>query len=156
MVSLTGITESGDYNIIIYIKDNANNIILVNYILKVGAYVIIVENETYILPTENTELSVIYSGSENTTSNLVISGTTIIISNSGGSFVWDLGGIDQHIFTYIGETIIVTISSINYTITWNGYGSLVFNLKMITDWLLSSGYWDSSKIWDSDEYWISA
>jgi len=27
---------------------------------------------------------------------------------------------------------------------------------MITDWLLSSGYWDSSKIWDSDEYWISA
>lgn len=153
---LTGITEIGDYDVVMYIADNANNVSIFHIILRVGDFIIIEAGETYYVPSGTTELNLVYSGGENTSSDLVISGITITVANSGGSFVWDLGGSDEHTFTYIGESIGVFVGGISYQITWNGYGSLIFNMKIAIDWLMETGYWDNLEIWDNNEYWISA
>lgn len=155
---VTGITEDGDYDVLIIYTDNANNTSTLHYTIRVGKYIVINSGETYTISTGSTDLNFSYSGSIDTTASIVISGTTIVVANSGGSFVWDVGGYYEHIFTYIGETIIIVVEGNNYNITWSGYSSLLFGVsKIIEDeWIMKTGYWNSSYIWDNTKYWTSA
>lgn len=60
------------------------------------------------------------------------------VGNVGGSFVWDIGGANEHTFTAIGESIVQEAGAIGYTIQYDGTGSLLFNLQKLTTEMSSS------------------
>jgi len=70
------------------------------------------------------------NGGTGTTANLIISGQTIMISNSSGNtLIFDLGGLNEHTFTYSGETISITINDNIFRITFTNWGSLLFTYE---------------------------
>jgi len=86
--------------------------------------------ETYSVdPTYNC-LNFIYAGTNYTNATISASGTSYTISNSGNSFVWDLGGGGQHTFTYGSETITRSLNGTNFTIEWDSGGSGYFFIKI--------------------------
>lgn len=70
-----------------------------------------------------------YTGGVGTTTNLVIDSITYVIGNVGGSFVFDIGGANEHTFNTIGETFSFTSNLKTFTIIWAGFGSLVVRLS---------------------------
>ena len=70
-----------------------------------------------------------YIGESGTTMDVIIDGNTITVGNINDQFVWDIGGDDEHIFTNINEYINVTINTKEYTIWFDGFGSLIFSVK---------------------------
>jgi hypothetical protein len=82
------------------------------------------------------ETNFVYTGPSGSTTNIIISGHTITIMNSGitdseNILIWDLGGDDQYEFTTEGEYINITINNIIFKITFNGWGSLLFSIEPI-------------------------
>ena len=84
-----------------------------------------------------TELNPIYksivvkfNGGLSETMNVVINGTEIEVGNIGGNFVWNIDDpIDEHTFTQVGESYVSTIGSEEYTIWFDGFGSLIFSVR---------------------------
>jgi hypothetical protein len=88
--------------------------------------------DTYIVPVDETEpLSFSFSGDSGETSIVNLNGINYTIGNVAGQFVWDIGGGNQHVFTFIGESIIQNAGGINYTIVWDGFGSLLFTCQKV-------------------------
>ena len=70
-----------------------------------------------------------YVGDSGTTMTVLIDNETILVGNVNNQFVWDIGGPNEHIFTNINEYIDVTINTKDYTIWFDGFGSLIFSVK---------------------------
>lgn len=137
VLDLSGVTEfdnvflPGEYNVEYSVSDSSGNFAFYEKNMIVEGPVGMNSGDTYILGTATTETSFIYYGESGTTAEVIVSGYTSIISNSGGSFVWDLGGTQEHLFTYTGETISTTYNGTVFDIMWDGFGSLVFTVMVI-------------------------
>ena len=53
-------------------------------------------------------------------------GTDVVIYNNINELIWDYGGSNQHTFTATAETITRVYDDYIYTITFDGFGSLMF------------------------------
>ena len=78
-----------------------------------------------------TEASFIFTGESGTTAYVILSGYTATVANSGGSFVWDLGGTQEYTFTFPTEFISVTYNGTVFSIMWDGTGSLLFSIGTV-------------------------
>ena len=130
------IFEPGQYNIDFIILDRAGNQTLESKILIVEGDIILYPDNDYILGDAMVETNFVYTGPSGSTTNIIISGHTITIMNSGitdseNILIWDLGGDDQYEFTTEGEYINITINNIIFKITFNGWGSLLFSIEPI-------------------------
>jgi len=70
-----------------------------------------------------------FNGGLSETMNVVINGSIIEVGNIGGNFVWDIDGDNEYTFTEVGESIIVTIGGEEYTVWFDGFGSMIFSVK---------------------------
>lgn len=125
----------GDYTVTYTVSDISGNEISYIKTMTVGGATIVESGATYEVQTGTTSVSLVYNGDEGTTAQVVLTGQTFTIANSGGSFVWDLGGPTQYTFTYTGETHLVTLSGDTYEIEWVGFGSFILGLSA-TDYRL--------------------
>ena len=71
-----------------------------------------------------------YVGALGTYASLYINGSLIRIANVGGNLWWNNGGTGAYRFTYPGETISRTVGGLTLSITWKGFGSLLFSLSV--------------------------
>ena len=53
----------------------------------------------------------------------------VFVGDEGGLFVWDIGGVQEHTFTTVGESISVTHGGYNITVIWDGTGSQLFQMR---------------------------
>ena len=125
------VTTPGEYKIEYNVSDTSGNYAFYDKDMIVEGDIIIGSGETFVMGPAMISASFIYTGISGTTANIILSGETIIISNSGGSFVWDVGRTQEHSFTYSGETISVTYNGTVFNITWDGTGSLLFTIDVI-------------------------
>ncbi len=110
-------------------------------------YVILDVGEEYYFPVSDQEVLIEYIGAPGETAVVVLNNIYFYtIGNILGSFVWDIGGTNEHTFTYAGESIVQVAGGKSYTIIWNGFGSLIFTLQREDD--LDA----SSTSTDPDEY----
>jgi hypothetical protein len=135
--TLSGITQytpiytPGQYEIEYTISDEAGNQSQYTKTMIAEGDIITGSGETFTFGPAMTEASFIYTGDSGTTSTIVLSGYTVTIANSGGSFVWDLGGTQQYTFTFPTESISVTYNGTVFDIIWGGYGSLLFSIEKV-------------------------
>ncbi|MFV2016232.1 MAG: hypothetical protein ACC656_12435 [Candidatus Heimdallarchaeota archaeon] len=56
------------------------------------------------------------------TATVIVDGTSFLIENNGGNFVWDSDNANgsQHSFTLVGENITITVNLVDYVIVWDG------------------------------------
>jgi len=135
----TGITyvfEPGQYSINYSVTDASNNTTTYDKTMVVTGSIVINSGETYTLGMAITGTSFIFNApNTGDTATIIISGeTNVIASNSGGSFVWDLGGLYEYTFTTETESTSVTIQGSDYTITYDGSGvdTLLFTIDKLT------------------------
>jgi hypothetical protein len=153
---LTSVTEPGEYIVTFNASDKAGNTSTYIKYMFVTGYIVINSGDTFTLSDIMNSASFIYGGDSGTTAIMIISGNSYLIANYGGNFVWDYSGINQHIFTYSGETLNVTINNTVFNFTFIEWGSLYFNilnmgtapyinLNFINEYRLDSqtGYTDS-------------
>lgn len=132
---ITSIFEPGQYNVNYSVTDTSNNTITYDKTMVVTGSIIISTGETYILGDAITGTSFIFvAPNTGDTATITISGeTNVIASNSGGSFVWDLGGGDEYTFVSVDESTSVVIQGSDYDITYNGTGTdtLLFTIDKL-------------------------
>jgi len=114
--------NSSDYNL--EDDDEIDLIYLVGY-----DYVEGVSGSTVELNPIYKSLVVKFTGEPGETMFVVINGSTIEIGNVGGNFVWDIDGDEEYTFTEINESIVVTVGEEDYTIWFDGFGSMIFSVK---------------------------
>jgi len=114
--------NSSDYNL--EDDDEIDLIYLVGYDYVEGG-----DGDTINLNPIYKSIVVKFTGDPGDTMFVVINGTTIEVGNIGGQFVWDIDGDDEHPFTEINESLVVTIGGEEYTIWFDGFGSLIFSVK---------------------------
>jgi hypothetical protein len=86
----------------------------------------IYSGETYIF---NNDMKFIYFGETGTTAIVVLSGISFTIEkSSGNTFVWDLGGADEHEFI-VEEYIIVIVEGTVFRITNNSIDDILFTIS---------------------------
>lgn len=78
-----------------------------------------------------------FNGDVNETMSVIINGDTIIVGNVGGNFIWDIGGSNEYTFTEVGDSILVNIGGEDYTIWFDGFGSLIFSVRK-GDWVVET------------------
>lgn len=135
--TVSGITQytpifvPGQYEIEYTVSDEAGNQSSYNKTMIAEGDIVMGSGETFVMGPAMTEASFIYNGDSGTTAYVVLSGYTVTIANSGGSFMWDSGGTQEHTFTTIGETISVTYNGTVFEIMYGGTGSLLFSIEKI-------------------------
>ena len=67
-----------------------------------------------------------FKGENGESATVLIGASSFTIYNDEEHLVWDKDGLGEHTFTYIGESIQFVVGSASITITWYGYGSLIF------------------------------
>ena len=87
------------------------------------------EGDTVELNPIYNSIVVKFNGGLSETMIVVINGTEIDVGNIGGQFVWDIDGDDEHTFTEVGESIVVEINGEEYTVWFDGFGSLFFSIR---------------------------
>ncbi|MFA5586842.1 MAG: BspA family leucine-rich repeat surface protein [Saccharofermentanales bacterium] len=87
------------------------------------------EGDTVELNPIYNSIVVKFNGGLSETMIVVINGTEIDVGNIGGQFVWDIDGDDEHTFTEVGESIVVEINGEEYTVWFDGFGSLIFSIR---------------------------
>jgi len=71
-----------------------------------------------------------FDGGLSETMFVVLNGSTIEVGNINGQFVWNIDDpIDEHTFTQVGESYVSTIGGEEYTIWFDGFGSLIFSVR---------------------------
>lgn len=60
---------------------------------------------------------------------LTIYGVDFVVGNVNGDFVWDIGGSNETTITTVGNLVIQEVNSQEYTIWFDGFGSLLFSVK---------------------------
>ena len=75
---------------------------------------------------------VTFTGGVGTTGYVVVNGVSYQVANQGGFFAWDSDNAQggYHLFSSVGESIFRTALGFPFSITWNGFGSLVFRIDM--------------------------
>lgn len=129
---ITSVYDAGQYNVNYAVTDTSNNTATYDRTMVVAGSIFIISGETYVLGDAITATTFVFvAPSTGDTASIVISGeTNIIASSSGGSFVWDLGGLDEYTFTIEGESTSVVIQGSNYTITYNSSGTNTFRFTI--------------------------
>lgn len=128
MTEYTTVTAPGTYRVDYNVSDKSGNYSFYEKTMIVEGDIVISSGETFTLLPSMVNQSFIFTGESGTTSEIILSGYTSIISNVGGNFVWDLGGVEEHLFTIIGETINPIYNGTMFDITWDGNGSLLFTI----------------------------
>jgi uncharacterized delta-60 repeat protein len=114
--------NSSQYNL------EANDEIDFVYLVAQEHFVLNAGSSVVLNPMYNT-LVVKYEGGTGTTMTVTIDGNNYTVGNVAGQFVWDIGGIDEHTFTTSNEAILVNINGEDYTVWFDGFGSLLFSVK---------------------------
>lgn len=127
----TNVNEPGEYLITYAVADSANNYVFYDRNMIVEGNIILNSGTTFTFGPTMTTASFIFTGESGETANVILSGQTIVVGNSGGSFVWDLSGVNEYLFTYSGETVSLTYNGTIFEITWDGIGSLLFTIDKI-------------------------
>jgi len=105
-------------------SDEIDFIYLVSYV-----YIMKEENSYVALVSPFNDLVVEYTGASGTSMTVNLENTNILVGNVNGNFVWDIGGSNEHTFTYIDESYVITINGEDYTIWYDGPGSLIYSIK---------------------------
>lgn len=99
---------------------------------------IIEEDDTFLIEPSMLDTFFLYSGATGTTASLVISGQTsgetfLIENSSTNTFIFDIGGVNEHEFTTIGEYLELTLFGTLYRITFNGLSgdNITFNIEQL-------------------------
>ena len=129
--AFTSVTVPGQYELEYTISDISGNYAYYDKTMIVEGDIIMGSGETFTMGPAMTEASFIYTGDSGTTAYVVLSGYTATIANSGGSFIWDLGGTQEFTFTYPTEFISVTYNGTVFEIVWDGTGSLLFSIGQV-------------------------
>lgn len=79
--------------------------------------------------TRTDNMSFYFHSSDGDSASIIVNNITFIISNNQNSFVWDVGGLGEHTFTTIYETISRTAGILSFNVVWTGTGSLLFSLE---------------------------
>ena len=127
----TSVTTPGQYDLEFTVSDLSGNYAYYNKTMIVEGDIVLSSGETFTVGPAMTEASFIYTGESGTTATVILSGETILVANSGGSFVWDLGGTQQFTFTFPTEFISVTYNGTVFEIAYGGTGSLLFSIEKI-------------------------
>jgi len=114
--------NSSDYNL--DDQDEIDLVYLVGYEYVEGG-----NGDTVELNPIYKSIVVKFTGDPGDTMFVVINGSTIEVGNVGGNFVWDIDGPDEYTFTEINESIVVTVDGEEYTIWFDGFGSLIFSVR---------------------------
>ena len=130
IIRSNGYGQKGDY---LYWNSSKYNLstddeIDFNYLVAYDYYTLSGGTSITLNPIYN-NLVVRYTGDSGTTMVVIIDNISITVGNVNGNFVWDIGGLDEHTFTSSNESIVVTINGENYTIWFDGFGSLIFSVK---------------------------
>lgn len=130
IIRSNGYGQKGDY---LYWNSSKYNLstddeIDFNYLVAYAYYTLSGGTSITLNPIYN-NLVVRYTGDSGTTMVVIIDNISITVGNVNGNFVWDIGGLDEHTFTSSNESIVVTINGENYTIWFDGFGSLIFSVK---------------------------
>jgi len=127
----TSVTIPGQYEIEYTVSDEAGNQALYTKTMVVEGDIVLGSGQTFTMGPAMTEASFIFTGESGTTATVILSGYTAIVSNSGGSFVWDVGGSQEFTFTYPTEFVAVTYNGTVFNIMYGGTGSLLFSIGTI-------------------------
>jgi len=131
ITAYTTITVPGQYELEYTVSDEAGNQALYTKTMVVEGDIILGSGQTFVMGPAMTEASFIFTGESGTTAYVDLSGYTAIVMNSGGSFVWDVGGTQEFTFTYPTEFISVTYNGTVFSIMYDGTGSLLFSIGTI-------------------------
>ena len=131
ITEFTSVTTPGQYEIEYTVSDEAGNQALYTKTMIAEGDIILASGETFVMGPAMTEASFIFTGESGTTSYVVLSGYTATVANSGGSFVWDLGGAQEFTFTFPTEFISVTYNGTVFEIMYGGTGSLLFSIEQV-------------------------
>ena len=119
-------------------------------------FIILDTGEEYYFPVSNQKVMIEYIGNPGETATVVLNETyTYAVGNISGSFVWDIGGLNEHTFIYLGESITQLAGSRLYTVIWDGFGSLLFSLEL-RDRLSSSSESSSGSLESSSSFSFSS
>ena len=74
-----------------------------------------------------------FTGAVGETALILIDGTSFIVGNVAGDFVFDIGNVNGYLttFTTKGEFITVTVNTNEYDIIFDGFGSLKFSVYAV-------------------------
>ena len=154
IIRSNGNAEKGDY---LYWNSSKydltiNDEIDFDYLVAYDYYTLSGGTTVTLNPVYNS-LVVKYTGDSGTTMTVIIDGVSVTVGNVSGQFVWDIGGLDEHTFTTPNESIVVNINGEDYTIWFDGFGSLIFSVKkgnyksdlpepFITEWDMPIGVFE--------------
>lgn len=133
VTGLTSITELGNYDIIFKVVNSALVQTIITKELTIYGGTIIHPNTVFNFNNLVNTAALIFTGGSGTTAIVDISGNSFVVGNVSGDFVWDIGGIDEHIFTTINESIFITINGFVYSVVFNGFGSLIFTIHRLEE-----------------------
>ena len=91
--------------------------------------VVVNENTPIILDTYYPSLNVKYTGADDTNTTMEIDGVIFTVGNVAGVFVWDIGGPNETTLSVPGDFVIQDVNGEDYTIWFDGFGSLFFSIK---------------------------
>ena len=91
-------------------------------------------------------LNIKYTGANNTSMVVTIDGVDFTVGNVNGDFVWDIGGSNETTLTVIGDSVIQDVNGEDYTIWFDGFGSLLFSLKKGNFVLFSATHDEKSRV----------
>ena len=133
VTGITNVYEPGQYDITYSVSDHSGNISEYDKTMIVDGVIIMNSGDTYTFGSFMVAGNFQYNGETGTTATVIISGETFIYGSSGSTvpyLVWDIGG-DEHIFTASDESINITVNNMVFSITFNGWGSLLFTIEKI-------------------------
>jgi len=90
---------------------------------------IVGESEIYSISNMTSLVDIEYTGGINTAATVVIDGYSFVIGNIGYYLAWDIGGSNEHVFSYEGESLYQVVGGNSYYIVYNGTSSLLFSIK---------------------------
>jgi len=128
-----GNAEKGDYLYWTSNKYDLDSSDLIDFVYVVGyVYLVKEPNSTVTLVPGYNHVVVEYTGGEGTTMTVTLGNSNITVGNVSGNFVWDIGGSQEHTFNVNNnnESIIVTYDGEDYTVWYDGIGSLLYSIKL--------------------------
>jgi len=97
-------------------------------------------------------ITIEYTGDFAECADIIINTVNFSICNIGGQFVWDVDGLGEHTFTYIGESIQRDALGVDFSVVWAGVGSFI----VIIDFNVSSSSSYSSSSSSSSEMYSTS
>lgn len=77
-------------------------------------------------------VAIVFDGSVGESGQIILGSTTVTVRNFGGNLLFAPGESYEHEFTFVGETHVVVIGAITYSVTWILESDLVFVVHLGT------------------------